>query len=292
MEYGSRRTITRPYAAAKQADVVFVVEEHDCNRPLVKEIDGVARLIERELSAGGFKNNRYGVVAFSGPQENGEPHIHTARGKMLFDVHDVVLATQRMEYRKRTNPHRNVDTFEAISFAADYPFRAGASKNMILLTCTPCKEEVMRLDYSDVQRLLLSEGITLHVMNDKAIEMKNAQKRNQNIFAVDAKTVYSGKDFSQKKLVGQVDLRSQVIVPKDICVALAQESRGSFFSTGPLLTNESKNWRSLLARRVTETAEPQVCQVCDCIMDRDLMHPKTVCRPCKPRLPATFVKAY
>jgi len=291
MEYGARRTMTRPYAAPKQADVVFVVEEHECNRPLVKEIDSVARLLERELSASGFKNNRYGVVAFSGPQENGEPHIHTARGKMLFDVHDVVLATQRMEYRKRANDHRQVDTFEAISFAADYPFRAGASKNLILLTCTPCQEEVMRLDYSDVQRLLLSEGITLHIMNDKAIEMKSAQKKGQNIFAVDAKTVFRGKDFSQKRLTGQVDLRSQVIVPKDVCIALAQESRGSFFSTQPLFTSESKQWRSLLARRVTETADPQVCQVCDCIMDRD-HHSKTVCRPCKPFLPAYFMKAY
>jgi len=288
MEYGSRRTMTRPYAASKQADVVFVVEEHECNRPLVKEIDGVARLIERELSSAGFKNNRYGVVAFAGPQENGEPHVHTARGRTLFDVHDVVLATQRMEYRKRANEKRVVDTFEAVSFAADHPWRVGASKNLILLTCTPCQEEVMRLDYSDVQRLLLSEGITLHIMNDKAIEMKNAQKKGQNIFAVDAKTVFRGKDFLQKKLVGQVDLRSQVVVPKDICVALAQESRGSFFSTQHLFTNESKQWRSLLARRVTDSADPQVCQVCDCISDRDLMHPKTVCRPCKPRAPATF----
>jgi hypothetical protein len=118
--------------------------------------------------------------------------------------------------------------------------------------------------------------------------------RGRGIVAVDAKSVYRGKDFVQRKLTGQPQLRSQVLVPKDVCIALAQESRGSFFTTSPQNESEevariSKTWKSLLSRRVTESAEPAVCQLCDCVEDRHSFQPKSVCRPCRPNQPAITV---
>jgi PREDICTED: similar to CG15828-PB, isoform B len=81
-------------------------------------------------------------------------------------------------------------------------------------------------------------------------------------------------------LEGQQDLRSHVNVPKDICAALAQESNGSYFTTQPMSSEENKQWRSLLARRVAKTARPHTCQKCDCVLDNDFIHSKTVCTPC------------
>jgi len=278
----------------RSADVVYVIEEHECARDLVNDIDHVARLQERELNNEGFENNQYGVVGFGGNRNMGEAHVHTSRGKLLFDVHDVVLATENIQYRQRANPGRAADALHALATAANsIPWRAGASKNVILITCTKCSQS-QRLAYSDVQRALLQQGITVHVLNDRAIHVKSAAEGKQRgVLGVDADTVYRAKDVTQKQLRGQQNMRTQVAVPKDICVALAQESNGAFFSTQALATNEAKTLKSLLARRVVMTAQPEASVICECVPASDddvFAAPRQVCRPLvakKPRQPVS-----
>jgi hypothetical protein len=276
----------------RSADIVYVVEEHECARALVDDIDHVARLMERELNNEGFENNQYGVVGFGGTRNKGEPHVHTSRGKLLFDVHDVVLATENIEYRARANQGRAADAIHALATAANsIPWRAGASKNVILITCTKCGPS-QRLAYSDIQRALLQQGITVHVLNDRSIQVKSASEGKQRgVLGVDADTVYRAKDVTQKQLRGQQTMRTQVAIPKDICVALAQESNGAFFSTQALATSEAKTLKSLLARRVVMTAKPEASVVCECVPAADddvFAAPRQVCRPLvarKPRQP-------
>ena len=227
-EYGSRTRHTMSYGSQKEADVVFIIEEKQCNKDLVLELSSIATRMESDLSNGGISSTKFAVIGFGGDIDAGTAHTHTARNEILFDRKDIVLATERMQISRL---EKSSDAFEAIVTASEIAFRKGASKNFVLLSCTPCNEE-SRLDYSDIQRLLLTQGITLHVVSDKTIEVKTSGSiRGRGIVAVDAKSVYRGKDFVQRRLVGQPQLRSQVVVPKDVCIALAQDSRGSFFFT-------------------------------------------------------------
>jgi hypothetical protein len=284
-EYGSRFQPIR--SSGYKADVVFVVEEHKCNENMVKNLDTMSRIIERDLIAEGFADVKFGVIGFSGPAEE-DVHGHTARSKLLFPAKDILLATENMKLTRNKAKKSPVDTFRAVQFAAEYKFREGASKSLVLLSCTPCDEQVMRLGYTDIQHLLLSEGITLHVVNDRPIEYKSSVTKSRGIIAVDSSSVYDAKALQAHKFVGQKDLRSQVLVPKDVCVALAHESGGSFFTSKFLSAGTSvqqKQWKSLFSHRLLKSAWPTSCQTCDCIMDSDLLHSRSVCRPCTPRRP-------
>ena len=46
----------------------------------------------------------------------------------------------------------------------------------------------------------------------------------------DRHTVYTNKDVGEKDIVGDNGLRSQLRMPKDLCVALTEESSGSVFN--------------------------------------------------------------
>lgn len=58
----------------------------------------------------------------------------------------------------------NNDVLSAIDFAAQYPFRAGATKMVVVIPCSDCGSNL--LSYRSLAARLISEGITLHVLND------------------------------------------------------------------------------------------------------------------------------
>lgn len=107
---------------------------------------------------------------------------------------------------------------------------------------------------------------------------------------MDPDTVFHGKDVAQKDLVGEPDLRPQVIMPKDSCVALSQDVNGSFFSSHSISKaspNEIKNFKTVFSRKFSKSAQLFSCQWCECTSTRDHL-PNTVCQPCeikRPRLP-------
>ncbi|KAI1290051.1 Apolipophorin -like protein [Halotydeus destructor] len=293
---GSRKRYTGlGMAGAKKADVIFVIEESDCNRDLVKELPSMVKSIENELGSEKM-DAKFAIVAFGGPTRKGAAHVHTSRSRSLVDSKDLVLASRKLQFRTKASERQAADAYAALAFAADLQYRQGSSKNLVLVSCGPCNEQVSRFDYSDIQNMLLSEGITLHVVSNMPIQLRTASSsRQRGLFALDVKTVYTGRDLTQKDLEGQVDLRRQVAVPKDVCISLAQESGGSFFTTSPLNSDDasgsgrsvlSKTWKSLLSRRLVASAQPARCQHCDCVIDpQDGMTTRSVCRPCKAAKP-------
>ena len=46
----------------------------------------------------------------------------------------------------------------------------------------------------------------------------------------DRHTVFTNKDFGEKDIAGDSGLRGQLRMPKDLCVALTEESSGSVFN--------------------------------------------------------------
>lgn len=268
----------------KSSDVVFIIEEKECNHPIIRDIQSIVNLIERELRETGMYKNRYGVVGFGGEKPEQNAHVHTARGQDMFEERDIILATEKINL----NPGRreDSDTFDAIHFASQYPFRPGVSKILVLMSCSPCREN-SKWRYAEIQHILLHRGITLHILTNGDINIKGSFSKGRGIYGVDADTVYSEKDIIQKELTGRPELRSQVAIPKDMCIAMAQEVHGSFFSTRE---GYSKTWKSLLARRLVKSANITQCQDCRCEAGQDYVA-KTVCQPCNsisPKVPFTL----
>ncbi|XP_050023796.1 apolipophorins-like [Dermacentor andersoni] len=276
-------------------DIVLVVEEDACHADVVRELDSTMRIVDREMLSAGFQHNRFALVGFGhGSGHNSQPHVRTARGSIFFLSPSLPLATQKMRLdAPATSGGHPVkkDVFDAIRYASLLPFRPNVAKAIIVVACADCKEEQSELSYSDIQTQLLDHGITLHFISDKRIEVRKSIIKGKGIYGLDADSVYSSKDVSQKMLLGQPDLRPQVAVPKDICIALAQEVHGSFFSSATL-RSDAKNWKTVFARRITKALKPakqlggteDYCERCECTHGSDV-RPQVVCRPCRP-LPA------
>jgi len=77
-------------------------------------------------------------------------------------------------------PGRGVDVMAAVSYAARLPFRAGASKSLILLACDECTEQQQR--YSDVQRQLVNNDIHLHVLVQEILRLKSRSPKTAYIY--------------------------------------------------------------------------------------------------------------
>lgn len=63
----------------------------------------------------------------------------------------------------------NKDVFDAIDFAAQYPFRTGSTKVIIVIPCSDCSES--KHSYRSVAERLTSQDITVHVINDFSYEV-------------------------------------------------------------------------------------------------------------------------
>lgn len=68
---------------------------------------------------------------------------------------------------------------DALDMAARYPFRAGVSKTLILLTCDTCSEN--HVSYPDMAELLLSRDIKLHLISPHDFRMRSNSPKANNI---------------------------------------------------------------------------------------------------------------
>lgn len=100
----------------KSVDTVFIVEDHECNKLLARELYDFLRSIEQELQKEGFRENMFGVVAFGG--DIGDPQIFTARDKIFFNSTDVNRITPMLKLEsKKTNVSK---ALEAIKYAVTH----------------------------------------------------------------------------------------------------------------------------------------------------------------------------
>ncbi|KAG1652941.1 Apolipophorin [Nymphon striatum] len=263
----------------KSTDVVYIIENKDCNNDMIKKLlKQPPMILSRELRTQRIYS-RVSVVSYGGKNQ---PEVHTAKGKSFYSFRDMVLAMRTLYKMPRDSSDEPSDAFEAIRFASAMSFQPAAAKIFILVKCSACKDG-STISYSDTQNLLLQQGITLHVMTPDPIVVKSGNiGKSKRMFGISARSVYSQKDVSQKKLVGTPALRNIVAVPKDLCIALAQEVGGTFFTEMPLMKYSSleKNFNLVMSRQITSTAVPQECQNCVCSSTFDGVG-KTICVPCE-----------
>jgi hypothetical protein len=261
------------------ADVVFLIQHAGCNKDLLAKIRDFAISMDNALKAEGLKSNQYAVVGYGGKGYLAEPRVHTMDGQLFNTAQKIPIALNGFDLEGG----QTADAMAAIRFVARLPFRAGASKTVILVPCDACEERSAR--YSEIQRILVQGDIHLHMLIQEMIKLKSKSPKTAYIFGVDESTVYTSKDVAGSDLAGEPDLRRYIRLPKDLCVALAQEAEGSVFSARQWIDSRpliQKKFSDVLVRAVARKAKPTTCQICECVAD-EYGSGVSKCSSCTPR---------
>jgi hypothetical protein len=259
------------------ADVVFVIHQSSCNREIVDQLKDLVDDMEKAFTDEAMTATRYAIVGYGGQGSNAKPHVHTMDGQ-IFNTRDKILLGIE-NFHTEAGDHQ--DAFDAIRFAAHLPFNTGVSKTIVLLPCASCQQGPVT--FSEVQQLLLIRDIRLHVLLEHNFELRGSSPKTAYIFGADSETAYTRKDAGTNNLEGDPDVRRIMRMPKDLCVALTEETDGSVFNTLQWINNRpfiQKRFRDVLVRVIADKAEPTDCQICDCLPD-EVGAGTSVCRNCE-----------
>ena len=152
------------------------------------------------------------------------------------------------------------DPLAAIEFASSaYVFRRGASKSLVVMACGGCHEQ--STTFADAKRALLSQDIRVTLVAPGAIGLLVKSASIPFLFGADATNLYTRKYLLNR--AGNKALRSQAILPRDLCVALAMESSGAFFNSLQMKAerHEMKNFMAVVAEIIAMKGIPSACQV-------------------------------
>lgn len=122
--------------------------------------------------------NRFGLVGYGGEKACNEVHTHTIDGQIMNDARRFGVGVYSLRFEK---PGENTDVLGAVMFAANYPFRAGVSKSIVLMPCSSCEET--ETSYAEIKELLLERGINLHLLKEHDFEFRsNKSPKSTNVF--------------------------------------------------------------------------------------------------------------
>ncbi|PSN46112.1 hypothetical protein C0J52_17248 [Blattella germanica] len=188
---------------------------------------------------------------------------------------DNAMSSQGLDTRLQATSSSDTEdqnAFDALWHASRLPFRETASKTILLIQCTSCKET--QEDYNDMLTTLLEHDITLHMLQPQALKLHSGHGKSSKVYGVDLNGAFSGRNL--KNLAPSLALMRQVALPKDLCTPLAFETNGTLFNMDRLLQSGSganrvnmKKFLDIWARRVTLTGKPSQCQKCECVANED-----------------------
>lgn len=129
----------------RTTDVVFLVEAKPCNEnfTIAKSMMTIVSTLEGELLAANITNNRYAVVAFGGPVPYDKPRSIVYNNEIFTNNINVKHYFEHIQMGKSNNS----DIFEALTMAFKLIYRPGASKTFILLPCSTCNANSMKVCY-------------------------------------------------------------------------------------------------------------------------------------------------
>ncbi|KAL1129508.1 hypothetical protein AAG570_012453, partial [Ranatra chinensis] len=217
-------------------DVIFIVEAKHCTKywKEKKTLQIFMSVLGKELKNVGLINNRYGVVTFGGNGVFEHPRSIYVNNQFFTSEKNVPYIFERIPAGDGKS-----DIFGALRYASTLPFRPGVAKTFILFPCSTCHPANMTVEYSVISHVLMENDITLHILMNVDFHV---EKQRSN------------------KLILEISITYLV-------------SLGTIF-TGKKLHDESmsvKKFSSIFAKRIAVTAEPDSCQLCECIANSDGM---------------------
>ena len=162
----------------KEADIVLVLSHGDCNKDIIRQKTALADQLIRGMKEKGVRSVKFGLVGFGGTGSSVEirPHSHTLAGELLNGKAALISALNNFQLISE----QTEDPLVAVEFASHYPFRAGASKTLILIPCEKCGEKATT--YSAVQEVLVEKDIRLHMLMHHDFELKGPTKSPKTSF--------------------------------------------------------------------------------------------------------------
>lgn len=122
------------------ADVVFLIEEKECNKERVRYVEKLAQSIDDNYRRKGYRDVRFSVVAFGGDDIHSAPHVHTMDGQESGSLRSLGSAIDSLEFGNGP-----INILEALRFAASLNFRPGTTKAFVLMKCSTCKSEEVKV---------------------------------------------------------------------------------------------------------------------------------------------------
>merc|ERR1712212_375133 len=274
---GDTETVTSP---VNGVDTVVVFEENICNKNKRKDLLGFISTITKAYKAQGLKDNKFGLAAFGGDGVHKEPHFHTIEGELMNSDRKFVRGVRSLDFAEGT-PMNFVEG--AIAFAAkNYPWRTGAKRNIIVVSCSQCMDRIP--PHTDLPAILMATKAQVHMLRDMELSFRGG-KRAATVLGFDRTGVYTTKDTSSKTRTGDATLLAQLAVPKETCIPAIMEAEGSFFSLHQLSHGRVRDQKKLvdvISRRVAANATPESCQICECkVICPFHMKTSNVCKPCR-----------
>jgi len=258
------------------ADVVFLIERKstcpaDFHTHQMAEIPG---LIARSDEGADM---RFAVVGFGGKDSLSDPHVITS-GNRIFSTAEHTTTTLKTSYQQlQQGGAGRSDVFSALKYAVDrMPYRAGASKTVVLVTC----DDEGHHDgdfYGDAMTMLQNYDVGLHHMTPMDVTTRRQGKISAKKSAKLAAKVLGFYGDAAVALVPTGDgmdlsrgLRAQLNNPKDYLSTLALNNGGSVIDSKKLDKNAGDRWTAKRASKAAAmligraaTRSPS-CQECHC----------------------------
>ncbi|KAJ8305570.1 hypothetical protein KUTeg_016115 [Tegillarca granosa] len=255
------------YEIPQSADVVFVVEVKQCNQDAARKLGELVYKIEQGLKSDAITENRYGLISFGSESLHG----HTIEGQLFNDATKFAKGIENLQFAQ----HRETDPLNAILSAANFPFRSGVSKSIVLLQCGECSPSE-KTNPIYLKHVLHARDITLHILRKKDFRLSGNQSPKQQILGMDNDQTYV---LGKPKDMSQYD---DLVIPGDNCAALSLKSNGSIFDSAGFTLPKLQHKRQFLevvSEKVSKTAIPHDCQICQCVAD-NTGAAMPICRKC------------
>jgi hypothetical protein len=262
--------------AYREVDYIFVVDNRECNRPVVAQLSTLGRLIEQELK-GSRAQAKFGLVTYPGPVKSlNKPFYRPIGGKLLFTSEELNSASEELGFDQTSSNNAeqqqlNASPLDALKMAASYPFRPRASKNIVLIPCGACPKYDL-IGYLRLKSALRAQDIILHTLSTDI----SSSNDEYTIYGFNKTTALTSND----NVDGQMAKKS-LNYRSDVCTSLSLSLRGSIYSVQPLLSAD-KRFVKLFAKSLAHqsTASLSSCINCECRVVRGFFKPRTFCKPC------------
>jgi len=265
---------------AAAADVIFLIERKStCSSDYYKDqVAILPEMIDRRLADAGISDNRFGIVGFGGKGTLQSPHLITSGSKIMSTSEH---ATTSLKTLYKQEGEGASDVFGALKYAVDLPYRPGAGKTVVLVTCDS-EGHSDGSYYGDAMTILQLYDVTLHHVTPVRISLKaGASSKTAKV----AKKVYGFDKAVAFASDGRADagVRRQLLKSKDFVSTLAMENGGVVFD-GKKLDKGSrlvaKRAANVIASQVAKRAKASDCQACHCWADSADGQGRLKCQKC------------
>lgn len=142
--------------APNSADIVLIVDYKSCLKDI--SLSSLPTVIDSALNGANISQNRFAVVGYGGKGIFNKPHTRTAKGQIWSNSLNLQNTLKDLPLN---DDGVSGDIFSALRYAVDMSYRAGVSKQFILISCS---NDCQASSYADALTLLIENDIKLHLL--------------------------------------------------------------------------------------------------------------------------------